>query len=359
MRKIYERLYLIVFIILTINLVTASIASIIIGTVSQTNFALSFNLINSRSLISNLYIIFITSYIFTAIFEYIVFGNFKKHELYSEFVKSITIPYFLLCLLSTLFLYKSNSEIYKDSFTGIIVPYEITKYLTSGNQDTISWFDHTIIPFLCIGLLVYFYAVIIHHEDYPKILKPKCDFSRYIYKEFVHFKENDNLGKNSVLEITKPRIPSEYFLNSDETVNNEYHDLYLRGLTSLLKYKDYNSAARLFKDAIIRNHKFAYNNLGVLYIDGKGFTKDSLEGFGLLQKSAEQGNHIALLNIGTCYYKGTGTPRDYVEAYAYYNLASMYDNERAKDYLSILEEELSPSQIHLGQQRSVELNKKV
>jgi len=355
MRKIYERLYLVVFIVLIINLIIASVASIIIGTVSHTNFALSFNLINSRSLISDLYIILIASYIFTAIFEYIVFGNFKKHELYSEFVKSITVPYFLLCLLSTLFLYKSNSEIYKDSFSGIIVPSEITKYLLSSNPSNITWFDHTIIPFLCVGLLVYFYAAIIDHEDYPKILKPKCDYFRYINKEFVHLKDNYNLSKNSV---SKTRIPSEYFLNSNETVNNEYHDLYLRGLSSL-DYKNFIYAAKLFKDAIIRNHKFAYNNLGVLYINGNGVEKNTLEGLTLFKKSAEQGNPIALLNIGTCYYNGTGTPRDYVEAYAYYNLASMYDNERAKDYLSILEEELNTFQINLGQQRSVELNKKV
>lgn len=55
-------------------------------------------------------------------------------------------------------------------------------------------------------------------------------------------------------------------------------------------------------------------NLGLLYLQGLGVTKDSKEAFEWLRKSAEQGNREAQNQLGNMYFNGDGVEKNIHEA---------------------------------------------
>src|SRR3984885_2343405 len=82
----------------------------------------------------------------------------------------------------------------------------------------------------------------------------------------------------------------------------------------------------------------AQNNLGIMYLDGKGVPQDTSEAVRYLSLSAGAGSSLGQNNLGGLYRDGKGVPRDYGKAAlwfaasaaqgnsdAMYNLALMYD----------------------------------
>lgn len=58
----------------------------------------------------------------------------------------------------------------------------------------------------------------------------------------------------------------------------------------------------------------------------------------LFQKSAEQGNSIALYNLATCFEEGTGVEQNLEKAIAFYKEAANKGHKTAKEKLVKLEQ---------------------
>ncbi len=91
-------------------------------------------------------------------------------------------------------------------------------------------------------------------------------------------------------------------------------------------------------------------NLGVLYINGRGVAKDVIEGIKWYRKAAEQGNARAQVSLGASYYAGSGVPKDYVEADKWINLASAQGLEGARQFLNMVEQDMTAEQIAEAQE---------
>lgn len=65
----------------------------------------------------------------------------------------------------------------------------------------------------------------------------------------------------------------------------------------------------------------AQNDLGYLYIDGKGVPKDEKIGVEWIRKAAEQGDANGQDSLGEMYRDGHGVLQDNVRAYVWFNLA--------------------------------------
>jgi hypothetical protein len=75
------------------------------------------------------------------------------------------------------------------------------------------------------------------------------------------------------------------------------------------------------------------NNLGYMYENGYGTTKDILEAFNWYKKAAEQGDAVAMTNLGKGYYNGTGVAKNEKEAEAWLKKAIEKGNNDAKTFL--------------------------
>ena len=89
----------------------------------------------------------------------------------------------------------------------------------------------------------------------------------------------------------------------------------------------------------------AQNEIGVMYANGDGVIKDAAEAVKWYRKAAEQGLAGAQLILGWMYVHGDGVIKDLVEAHAWFNVAGANGLEFAKDYLKIIEKEMTREQI--------------
>jgi TPR repeat protein len=59
------------------------------------------------------------------------------------------------------------------------------------------------------------------------------------------------------------------------------------------------------------------------------------------------------------YAYGWGVPKDTVEAYAWLNLAASREDKLAREFLADIEGQLTPSLVHLAQQRTKDLQREI
>jgi hypothetical protein len=122
--------------------------------------------------------------------------------------------------------------------------------------------------------------------------------------------------------------------------------------------RDDKEAVRWYTKAAEQGNAVAQNNLGVMYANGKGVTRDDKEAVRWYTKAAEQGNAMAQKNLGWMYANGKGVLQNYVEAYKWYDLASVQGDEsamQARDYLIKI---MAPEQIAETQRLSREFSPK-
>lgn len=117
-------------------------------------------------------------------------------------------------------------------------------------------------------------------------------------------------------------------------------------------------AVRWYRKSAEQGYIKAQNNLSSAYYTGEGVKKDLVEAVRWCRKAAEQGDIKAQNTLGGLYAMGDGVLKDTVEAYAYFNLSAI-TNEDARKNRSIIEKDMSPSQIEAGQKRSRELQKEI
>ena len=113
--------------------------------------------------------------------------------------------------------------------------------------------------------------------------------------------------------------------------------------------KDEVEAVNWFRKSAEQNNADAQCNLGYCYYYGNGVTKDEAEAVTWYRKAAEQNHTDAQNNLGLCYAFGTGIAKDYVEGYKWIILAAAKGSDKAKQFMAVLENTMTPEQIAEGQ----------
>ena len=120
--------------------------------------------------------------------------------------------------------------------------------------------------------------------------------------------------------------------------------------------KDENEAAKWYRKAADQGHTAAQNNLGVLYLNGKGgLPKDEAEAARWYRKAADQGLSTAQNNLGTLSEQGRGVPQNFVEAYMWFSLAAASGHTEAPANRDRVEKKMTTDQIAEAQRRAAEI----
>jgi TPR repeat protein len=123
--------------------------------------------------------------------------------------------------------------------------------------------------------------------------------------------------------------------------------------------KDQVEGVKWFQKAAEQGDARAQGNLGLSYKFGRGVPKDEVESAKWYRKAAEQGYNTSQFALGLCYASGRGLQSDdQVEAYAWFNL-SADTNELSQIALMMLEKKLSRSEVAAGQKRTKELQEMI
>ena len=86
--------------------------------------------------------------------------------------------------------------------------------------------------------------------------------------------------------------------------------------------KDYAQAVNWYRKAADQGDAEGEIRLGGMYYDGHGVPKDVVQIANWYRKAAEQGNAIGQYNLGVLYSNGDGVPKDHVEAATWYRKAA-------------------------------------
>ena len=103
-----------------------------------------------------------------------------------------------------------------------------------------------------------------------------------------------------------------------------------------------------FQKAADQGHADAQNNLGIMYYEGEGVSRDFVKAAHWFRQSAEQGNADAQYNLGTMYEDGEGVPVDLVQAYQWFLLSAKQGDDDAKAACEHLVNRLSLAQLAEG-----------
>ena len=92
--------------------------------------------------------------------------------------------------------------------------------------------------------------------------------------------------------------------------------------------------------------------LAKLYYNGQGVMKNYKSAYSWFSKSAEQGNPEAQYYMGQMYLRGEAVNKDLTEAYFWYLLASTAGFPDASTKLTLVELDISTSQVNAAQNRA-------
>jgi len=107
--------------------------------------------------------------------------------------------------------------------------------------------------------------------------------------------------------------------------------LYQKGIPGVL-VPDSQEALRLFSSAKDAGFLDAQGNLGVLYLNGEGVTKNDRVAAELFHEGAEKNNPLCMYFYAMCLEMGVGTPQDKSAARDWYVRSALAGNERAKEW---------------------------
>jgi TPR repeat protein len=101
---------------------------------------------------------------------------------------------------------------------------------------------------------------------------------------------------------------------------------------------NYKGAVASWQPLAIKGNPVAQNNLGVLYLDGKGVKQDTSEAVRYLSLSAASGSSLGQNNLGGLYREGKGVPRDYSKAAQWFVASAAQGNAAAMYNLGLMYE---------------------
>ena len=96
-----------------------------------------------------------------------------------------------------------------------------------------------------------------------------------------------------------------------------------------------------------------------MYANGEGVPEDDTEAVRWFRLAAEQGLVDSQTNLAVAYSLGRGILKNYVIAYAWFNVASASGDQQALEGRSLLEGQMTPSQIAEAQQLSTEIFERI
>jgi uncharacterized protein len=114
--------------------------------------------------------------------------------------------------------------------------------------------------------------------------------------------------------------------------------------------KDDAKARQWYEKAAIQGHTEAQVNLGILLMYARGGQQDYKMAVYYLRLSANQGNDLAQRRLGQMYERGEGVQQDYVKAYMWYSLGSANGVEAGARLRDALAKRMEPDQIAEAQQ---------
>jgi TPR repeat protein len=89
----------------------------------------------------------------------------------------------------------------------------------------------------------------------------------------------------------------------------------------------------------------ALNLVGVHYYIGAGVERDFTEAGKWFERAARLGNADAQRNLGVLYLRGLGVRQNDFQAFAWFTEAAKRGNARATDYLAVMGDALTPTQV--------------
>ena len=102
------------------------------------------------------------------------------------------------------------------------------------------------------------------------------------------------------------------------------------------KRGDYATAMREWRPLVEQGDAESQANLGSMYANGQGVTKDDAEAVKWWRMAAEQGHAIARNNLGSMYAFGYGVSKNEIEAIKWYRLAAEQEYATAQYNLGLM-----------------------
>ncbi len=109
--------------------------------------------------------------------------------------------------------------------------------------------------------------------------------------------------------------------------------------------KDDAKARQWYEKAAIQGHTEAQVNLGILLMYARGGQQDYKMAVYYLRLAANRGNDLAQRRLGQMYERGEGVQQDYVKAYMWYSLGSANGVEAGARLRDALAKRMEPDQI--------------
>ena len=109
--------------------------------------------------------------------------------------------------------------------------------------------------------------------------------------------------------------------------------------------KDDAKARQWYEKAAVQGHTEAQVNLGVLLMYARGGQQDYKMAVYYLRLAANQGNDLAQRRLGQMYERGEGVQQDYVRAYMWYSLGTANGVEAGARLRDALAKRMEPEQI--------------
>jgi len=101
-----------------------------------------------------------------------------------------------------------------------------------------------------------------------------------------------------------------------------------------------------------RGAALAQYNLGLVYWEGRGVSRDQVAAAGWLKKAADQGNALAQASLGLMYANGQGVSRDLVQAHQWLAISGSTGYAKASEYQGAISALMTPAQIAEAQRRA-------
>jgi TPR repeat protein len=146
---------------------------------------------------------------------------------------------------------------------------------------------------------------------------------------------------------------------TDATVQNNIGIMYMDGKGVA---RNLPLAAQWLARSAANGSSLGQNNLGGMYRDGKGVNRDFARALTYFSASAAQGNAAGQMNLGYMYLYGQGIRQDLSRAYMWFDLAAAQDNSgllKAAYHRSLAASRMSPQQqinAHAAAQRCADNN---
>jgi TPR repeat protein len=99
---------------------------------------------------------------------------------------------------------------------------------------------------------------------------------------------------------------------------------------------DFGHALASWRPLADQGNPIAQNNLGIMYLDGKGVAQSTSEAVRYLSLSAAAGSSLGQNNLGGLYRDCKGVPRDYVRAAKWFSASAAQGNSAGMYNLGLM-----------------------